>query len=65
MHCVQVNPYQSSGTTYQSYLQGEESKKSLGFLTLADGIDTLSRNVSEKLPLCAAQQPRRAQCSYT
>jgi len=55
MHCIQVNPYRSFGTTYRSYLQESRIEEEiLGFLTLAGGIDTLCRNVSEKLPLCAA-----------
>jgi len=42
--CVVVIPYRRFGTTFQSHLK--ES-----FLTLEDGTNELSRNVSKELPL--------------
>jgi hypothetical protein len=55
--------YRRLGTTYRSHLQGSRSPRRVGFLTIEDGTDTLSRNVGKGLPLDAALYPRRAQIS--
>ena len=52
-----VIPYRRFGTTYPPQFQ--ESKRNS--LVLEGRIHKLSRNVGKKLPLCAAQYPRRAQ----
>ena len=46
--------YRRFGTNYRFHLQGQESKRILGFLTPEDGTDMLSRNVGKKLPLLTA-----------
>jgi hypothetical protein len=55
------NLYRRFRTTYRPHIQGSRSPMkqdrkpaSLDFLTLADGTDTLSRNVSKGLPFDAA-----------
>ena len=53
-----VNLY---GETTLRHIQWFESH--LGFLTLEDGTDRLSRNVGKELPLHATYYPRRAQVS--
>jgi hypothetical protein len=61
--------YRRFGTTYWSHLQGSRSPRRVysllfcDFLTLEDGTNTSSRNVSKGLPLDAALHPRRTQSS--
>jgi len=49
--CRLVVYYLRFGTTYHSHLQGTRNKD---FTTLEKGIERLSRNVGNKLPLYAA-----------
>jgi len=54
-----VIPYRLFGTTYRSHLQVSRNPRRnsdflLGFLTLEDGTNMLSRNVGKELPLHAA-----------
>ena len=65
---VVVIPYRHFGAAYRSHLHGsrptEDGETTVchiqsfdrlyGFLTLEDGIDRLSRNIREELPLLAA-----------
>jgi hypothetical protein len=52
--------YRRFGSTYLSHVQGSGSP-----LTFEEKIDTLSRNVGNKLPFYAAQNPRKAQILFT
>jgi len=55
---VVVIPCRRFGVNYRSHLQ---ASRNLGFWTLADGTDGLSRNVGKELPLVAAQLSRKTQ----
>jgi hypothetical protein len=45
--------------------QAVQEEQLLDCLALEDGTDKLSRNVGNKIPFHAAQNPKRAQISFT
>jgi hypothetical protein len=53
--------YQHFGTTYWSHVQGPRCPRIFFDLTLENGTDTLSQNISKGLPLDAALYPRKVQ----
>ena len=58
-----VVSYRHFGTTY--WPPSATVKQSKKCLTLEDGTDTLSRNVDNKVPICAALHPWRVKISFT
>jgi hypothetical protein len=58
--------YRVSGQPISSIFKDQEEKRIfLDFLTLENGTDKMSQNVSTELPLYAAQNSRRSQVSFT
>jgi hypothetical protein len=53
---IMIVSYRCCGTTYRSHIQGT---------AIEDGTVRLSRNVGRKLTFFVAQNPKRAQISFT